>query len=102
MTWEQKLQACQALTSSIEAKLHMRAPGNWYVSQSGVDILGKHTTSSTCGCGATPEAAVESHFKALTVALKPEECVQVRYCGNTRTVLWNGFMWADVDTKTLW
>ncbi len=101
MTWEQKLQACQALTSSIETKIHMREPGNWYVSQSGVDILGKHTTSTIGGGGNTPESAVESHFKALTVALKHGDCVQVRYGGKTRTVRWNGFMWADVDPASL-
>jgi hypothetical protein len=35
MTWEEKLQACQAL---CDHTLRMRFPGNWYVSASDLNV----------------------------------------------------------------
>ena len=92
MTWEEKLMACEAL--GPKCQLIARKPGDWYVSQSGVSIRAKYTTTSASGNGATPEAAVEDHFKILTALLRPQ-CVEVNYSGKMRRVIWNGFMWAD-------
>ncbi len=92
MTWEQKLQAAQALS---ECSLKMREPGNWYVSQSGVERKEGGCLSSAGGCnGASPEVAVEEFWNWLidhkyTIILGA-------YTDTRRAVKWNGFMWKDV------
>lgn len=98
MTWEQKLQACQALGPPVA--LNMRAPGNWYASQSGVHIADNHMETHKYGNGKTPQDAADDHFKALTVYQR-DEYVVVRHCGKTRTVQWNGFMWFDIDPEQI-
>jgi hypothetical protein len=100
MTWEQKLQACQALTWSGDVGVKMRKPGNWYVSQPGVEIKDKFFLKGAYGNGISPEKAVEDHFHVLT-ELKDGECVKADYAGVTRYVRWNGFMWADVPKSEL-
>lgn len=92
MTWEQKLQAAQSIG---ECSLKMRVPGNWYVSQSGVERKEGGCLSSGGGCnGATPEVAVDEFWNWLS---DPKFYVVINAYGETRrTVKWNGFMWQDV------
>jgi hypothetical protein len=93
MTWEQKLQACAALGPPVS--LNMRMPGNWYAHQSGVWITNPHSSTGKYGNGKTPQEAAEDHFKCLTELDHEDECVKVEYCGQSRFVTWNGFMWSD-------
>lgn len=99
MTWEQKLQAIQALN---ETSLHMRKPGDWYVRcgmEVGADnscvLIGRY------GNGNTPQEAVEDHWKIYTDLLKLDEYCVVGCAENRRHVRWNGFMWNDVYSTKL-
>jgi hypothetical protein len=101
MTWEQKLQALQALS---DVALHMRKPGDWYVNASmeiGADDSG--VLVGSYGNGTTPQEAVEDHWSIYTVLLKPKEyCVICTGSQATRRhVRWNGFMWQDVYSTKL-
>jgi hypothetical protein len=96
MTYEEKLQALQALG---ECSLKMRRPGDWYVAQPQKGVHSGGILRSPYGNGRTPEEAVENHWFALTSEVAPDEYV-VLHPGDSvrrRAVRWNGFMWADVD-----
>lgn len=96
MTWERCFAAILALG---DASLKMRAPGDWYVSQSNVEVkeAGASVISFPVGNGADPERAVLNYFGELT-SLKPKEYVVIGALGSKRrAVRWNGFMWADID-----
>jgi hypothetical protein len=95
--WEEKFAACQALGG--ECALKMRKPGDWYFAQRGVDIKSGPMLVGKFGQGATPQAAVEDHFRNLT-ELKSHEYVVINAYGIRRAVRWNGFMWADVSEET--
>ena len=58
MNWEQMFAAINALAP---ASLKMREPGNWWVSQSGVEIGDGVTLVSPSGRGTDPESAVRSY-----------------------------------------
>ncbi len=92
MTWEQKLQAAQALG---ECSLKMRVPGNWYVSCSRIERKEGGCLSSGGGCaGATPESAVDEFWSWLTDS--KYSIIVGAYTDTRRAVTWNGFMWQDV------
>ncbi len=94
MTWEQKLAAFQALG---DTSLRMRVPGDWYVSADSVNVKAKPDdcfVTGLYGNGATPEAAVEDHWRQLASELEPSAHLSIR--SGERRVRWNGFMWADV------
>lgn len=91
MTWEQKIQALQAIS---EVSLHMRHPGNWSVGLYGVSIGGDgFLTSIGPVSGKTPEDAVEQFWTAATILKKPH----LYLSKGARKFRWNSFMWADVE-----
>ncbi len=94
MTWEEKLQALQALCETV---LIMRKPGNWYVSASGRSIAGDGFLTGSYGNGATPEEAVEDDWNIFVVNLPLDRYINVSSysAGKEKNVRWNGFMWAD-------
>ena len=97
MTYEQKIQACQAVG---EFSLCMRRPGDWYVDHA-VEMKDTPESALLCvtyGNGATPEDAVEDHWKILTA---PAPMVIVLHADRRRLVHWNGFMWQDIAKPSL-
>ena len=76
----------------------MREPGNWYVSQSGVEVQVRRCfLASRYGNGATPEAAVLDHWEKLTSIDLANEVVVLDAMRDTRRhVWWNGYRWVDV------
>ena len=100
MNWEQKFQAMQALLIfKGDASLHMRTPGDWYVSLPYVHLRKKNTLEGVSGSGPTPEEAVNSTWKNLTNR-QPGEYLQIKSLSNTnKGVKWNGFMWEDVTEE---
>jgi hypothetical protein len=95
VNWEQKFAAIIALG---EATLYMRKPGDWYVAQRSVEVKQLERDGMLqhrYGNGATPEEAVEAHFRRLTDE-KPLAYIVTRHAGVRRRVLWNGFMWVDL------
>lgn len=63
MTYEQKLQALQALGVSV--KLHMRVPGDWYVSAP-IERVEDGCMGSRLANGVSPEAAVHDYWAWAT------------------------------------
>ena len=97
MTYEQKFVALQALlVFDGSAAVHMRKPGDWYVSLPGVNRRKEHLTESVhvLGCK-TPEDAIDKYFESATKQEWPLE-IDTRN-GKKRLVKWNGFMWADAE-----
>jgi hypothetical protein len=94
MNWEQKFGAINALA---EASLRMRAPGDWYVSQS-VEIKEGAVLCSTGGYRSpSPEAAVERHWRNLTqLTPKQDYIVTNAYGEHRKHWLWNGYMWKEL------
>lgn len=94
MTWEQKFEAIQALGSAC---LRMRSPGDWYVSQSGVEVRRGPFLESRYGNGVTPQAAVSDHWdKLTTLDLAGDEVIVLDAMRDTRRhVRWNGYRWVD-------
>lgn len=96
MTWEQKLQAFQSI---CEHELRMRRPGDWYVS--GCIEIQESADSSVLvgsyGNGATPQAAVEDHWRVLVTDLPAGGFLVVNAHQDTqKQYRWNGFMWSEV------
>jgi len=92
MTWEQKLQALDALTGCA---LRMRKPGDWYVDQS-VEIKRGSVLVGEYGGGATPEEAVNDHWAKL--AESGERLVTRAMCNDRKEARWNGFMWEQLSS----
>lgn len=92
MDWEQKLAALKSLTSH---HLEMRKPGDWYVSCH-AEVAGDGMLRGQCGEGATPQDAVEDHWRLLT-ELPPDRYLRCGISGHTKVVRWNGFMWEDAS-----
>ncbi len=93
MTYEQKFAALAAI--SPRPALHMRKPGDWYVSLSSVERKEGACLSSGCVSEATPEAAVEAKWDWATDQRYYLVINAMR--DNSRAVKWNGFMWEDVN-----
>ena len=94
MTWEEKLEACNALA---RCGLSMRKPGDWYVYQSGVELKRGCMLGGGGGNGTTPELAVLDHWEGHTNLQPGEYLVIGAMTPNRRAVKWNGYMWATVD-----
>lgn len=92
MTWEQKLQALNALT---EHTLKMREPGDWYVCAT-TEIADNGILIGSYGNGTHPEEAVRNHWEKY-INLKPHQYIVARRGSVTVYVKWNGFMWSDVS-----
>lgn len=92
MTYEEKFEAINALG---EASVHMRKPGDWYVSQA-TEIKDGGMLCGHYGDGTSPEAAIEDHWRVLT-ELNPHQYVVINAAGPDRQALsWNGYRWASV------
>ena len=65
MNWQEKLERLKEI--ALDVTLHMRKPGDWYVSVGGVEIRkGQFLSSPTqTGC-ATPAAAVTEAWRQYT------------------------------------
>lgn len=96
MTWEQQLEACKAIG---DVSLRMRKPGNWYVEHRGVNVKTGPVLEGRYGNGVGPMEAVLDHWSKLTALLTTEYIVLSPVGPNRRAVIWNGFMWQDVDEK---
>ncbi len=86
MTWEQKLQAVQAL--SPDAHLHMNSPGLWRVVAHVERVEGGMLVSGG-GSGSTPEEAVGAFWNWIA-----DPKFVIRVSGGKR-YKWNGFMWEE-------
>lgn len=89
MTWEQKLMALKALTTT---EVKMREPGNWYVSAHARAIKSGELARSEYGNGKTPEEAVNDDWSKIA-----QDHPEVILTGGPvrRVVRWNGYMWED-------
>ena len=93
MTYEQKFAALGALC--FAPALHMRKPGDWYVSMLGVERKEGPCLSGGCISEPTPEAAVDAKWEW---AIDPRYYLVINAMRDKRrAVRWNGFMWEDVD-----
>jgi len=98
MTWQQKLAALQCLG---DCSLKMREPGDWYVSQSRVEVGGDGMLAGSYGNGETPVVAVTDHWRVLVDELPVgKHLVLGASSDDRRAVRWNGYMWADVQEAT--
>jgi hypothetical protein len=95
MTWEQKLEAIEALCGITTVNLQMRKPGDWYVS-AGMSISKDGISTSSYGNGKTPEEAVNDHWNIYAVNLPPELSIILGYTADKK-YRWNGFMWREVQ-----
>jgi len=96
LSWEDKLAALNRLG---EATLHMRGPGDWYVSHA-VEIKDGALLSPPHGAGESPEAAVNDHWRVLVTEL-PGHCVLVIHATNKdkrRQYRWVSGAWQEVST----
>ena len=94
MGWEETFEAIKAIG---DASLRMRKPGDWYVSQSGVEVKVGPVLEGRYGNGQTPQAAVLDHWKKLTSIDLAKEVVVLDAMRDTRRhVWWNGYRWVEV------
>lgn len=98
MTWEQKLQAMNALEP---VGLHMRKPGDWYTRQGRVDLGGDGMLSTIGAGGATPEEAVESLWERMTTLTPGMYIVVGAGSDDRKHVRWNGFMWEELPREKI-
>ena len=98
MTWEQKLQALQALGYM---SLKMRKPGDWYLSPEHASVHFYHAgmESLFIGNGRTPEAAVTDLWQQV-VGLEPGHLISKHTHDKPDDYFrWNEFMWERHETK---
>lgn len=96
MTWEQMYQAIKALAPG--AAVRMRKPGDWYVD---ADMMIGRRAEVRCRsrqCD-SPQAAIEDHW-AKMIAVEAPQYIYTGSGGTKRRVVWNGFMWQDVQVKS--
>lgn len=92
MTYEQKMEAMNALNGSV--MISMRKPGDWFCSITGVEIGNGKLLSSEYGNGTSPESAIENLWTILTELEDNEYLVLNAMVRDLRRhVRWNGFMW---------
>lgn len=96
MDWQYKAAALEALA---EISIKFRKPGDWYVSQDNVEIKDSRCLVGTFGNGATPQAAIEDHWKQLVYDIGAKYLVINPALTKRRAVRWNGFMWMDVPEQ---
>lgn len=100
MTWEQKLEAMQALCGWPRVSLKMRKPGDWYVEVTCREISSGAVLKGKYGNGYDPASAVEDDWRQCVEELEPREYIVIHAAGkDRRAVLWNGYMWADVEEQ---
>lgn len=92
MNWQEKAAALNAIG---RVNLLIRKPGDWYVHHEHVEIKDRCFLRGSFGNGATPEAAIEDHWRKFVDEIGSCYVVTNAYSGNRRAVRWNGFMWQD-------
>ena len=96
LSWEQKLQALQALAEYPEnTAVRMRKPGDWYCSVSGIEVKNGHSLTGKYGNGDTPEEAVSNCFLVLTTLAENE--VLVRSFGRPKEMHLLSMEWFHVE-----
>lgn len=104
MDWQQKAEALAGLSElTIKFRERQWRIGNrhpWYVSQN-IEIKESHTLLGAHGDGATPQEAIEDHWRQYVDDLKPEYSIRVQQSEFIRYVRWSGFMWVDVAPHRL-
>lgn len=100
MDYQQKAEALASLCDlaicfrEVRNRIGINHP--WYVSQN-IDVKNGGCLEGKYGNGATPQEAVEDHWRALVSELPADQYLIIREGGSPRrAVRWNGFMWADV------
>lgn len=88
-TWQDRFAAIQVLG---DASVRMRKPGDWYVSQTGVEIGDGRLLSSVGGDGRTPDEAIETHWRNLTT-LPEGKFLSLRRDGQRLCAAWDGDGW---------
>jgi hypothetical protein len=96
MTWEQKLEAVEALCGVTTVSLQMRKPGDWYVS-AGMSIYNDGISTGCYGSGKTPEEAVNDHWNIYAVNL-PAGCSIILKYATAKHYRWNGYMWRETQS----
>jgi hypothetical protein len=98
MNWEEKLEAFKGLVGEFNVSLNMRAPGNWYVHTSFLEIGGNGLLSSVAGTGRTPEMAAENHWREYVTDLPLDHYLVVQLPGRGRRHFrWQGYMWRELE-----
>ncbi len=92
MDWQQKFAAIKAFAGDFETCLMMRKPGDWYVS-AGMAQGGDGVLLGTYGNGATPEEAVDDHWRIYTDDMPHDKYAVADRANPPRRGRWNGFMW---------
>lgn len=99
MDWQQKAEALSGLTDLAicfrEKRDRIGGHEPWYVLQK-IDIKDGSCLHGAYGNGATPQEAIEDHWKRLVDELPPDKYLIARWADKRRAVRWNGFMWQDV------
>jgi hypothetical protein len=99
MTWEQKLEATQALVGCYDVSLRMRKPGDWYVEVTGRYLGGDGLLRGMSGNGTTPEEAVNDDWVKFT-AIRDDQYIVLNQGKTTRRhVRWNGYMWQELPVE---
>ncbi len=94
MTWQQKLAALKALTST---HLEMRSPGDWYVAAYSREVSVGCMLKGRYGNGETPEAAVDDDWRQIAENPEGKIVINAMSPEKRREVRWNGFMWEDAQ-----
>ena len=95
LTFEQKARALNALCLSFKLSPAYSGKG-WCAAVDRVYRKSKHFIQSSNGFGDTPEEATDALWAYYVTDMADGEVVGVGDA-NRRYVLWNGFMWADVE-----
>ena len=97
MTWEQQFAAMKALCGIGDCALHMRSPGEWYVSLRGVEVKDGAVLRGAGSSGKSPEEAVMQTWSNIATNLPSDRYLVIGAMrDDRRAVRWNGFMWEDV------
>ncbi len=93
MDWQQK---ADALNSLADIHINIREAGDWWVNQS-TEIGGDGMLLGSFGNGATPEEAIEDHWRVLVTDLAPGRYIVVSaYRDDRKQWRWNGYMWREI------
>lgn len=93
MNWQEKAAALFALGG--DPSIRMRKVGDWYVYQDVVIKDGAYLRNFY-GNGATPQGAIENHWKVLVEDLEDGQYLLVMSHSRRKAVKWNGHAWVDI------
>ena len=101
LTWEQKFEAIQALhpLGCTEVTLHMRKPGDWYMSIPRVEIKKGPILASAGESGNGVVECVRNTWNTITNLPANEYLVINSFGDKRKAVKWNGFMWKEINEE---